>query len=265
MEFRMMEQTELWIGARHVSARTVKRNWLGLASVDASCPAAYTDTYTAEYTAATGPLPACLQVLARQRRGQSLRVIVSDAYCRYQLLPRPAGTRNHAELNAAIRARFQASFGVNPEDWILRSDSAPNASHDFLCALQRSLFDALQQAAIAHASRIVSITPLWIWSVEKSAASKRNCWLLTSEGKVLTAGLFQGGRCLGVRSQRQFHPEENLGQLLLREAALHADGSASGKVVLFGQALTKQQQCAEPFQIEPWPLPAGWETPARAA
>lgn len=252
----MKRQAELWIGARHVSVRGLKRNWRGAESFDMA--------YTAELASDGALLQTCLEVLAQLPSTQNLRVIVSDSYCRYQVLIRPDGTRSRTELESAIRARFQASFGVDADDWILRTDSAANARQDFLCALRRTTVYAIEQAALEHGSRIQSIVPLWIWSAKKAKAPRQNCWLLAAEANVITAGWFQGGRCIGVRSHRQLSSKlnsgEELGNILLRESALYTESSAIKKLVIFGKALAKQaQHDVGQFQIETWQLPDNWD------
>lgn len=264
MSLHVGSYVELWIGAQQISARLVHRRWLRSSVFDSAISLALGDDD--DLSAAVVHLIVQLDSIQPSR---TIRVIVSDCYCRYLLLPRPVGARNRAELQASIEARFQASFGDTLADWILQTDSAPAAQHDLVCALRRSVADSVHQAADKLAKRLLSMQPLWIWCAGQTERpphqiNKRNThWLLSAESNSVTAGLFRAGRCIGVRSSRHISPGENIEHILMRESALYEAGEEGGddaaQVTLFAHALTQGGSAsAAGFKLIQQQLPASW-------
>lgn len=253
---------ELWIGTQHISARLVHRRWWRPDLFDSAVSLALEEE---DLSAAVVRLLRMLDANS-SRATPLIRVIVSDSYCRYLLLPRPVGTRNRDELQASIDARFQASFGETLVDWVLQTDSVPGGQHDLVCALRRSVADSLHQTANKLGKRLLSMQPLWIWCGEQTELfphqinKRRDQWLLSAESNAVTAGLFRAGRCIGVRSSRHIPPGENVEHILMREAALYDAADAGAQVVLFAQTLTQgESTTAAVFTLMHRQLPASWE------
>jgi hypothetical protein len=73
------------------------------------------------------PDPAC--------RGAMLDIVVSDALARYWILDQPAGLASAAELDLYAVDRFNAIFGDDPAQWVLRVDPLPHAASRLACAI----------------------------------------------------------------------------------------------------------------------------------
>ena len=248
----MSNEIELWIGTRQLSARVLHRRLLREPMAASAITVPFTGNLSDMALAITN-------LLAQLGAASTLRVCVSDAYCRYLLLPRPAGARNKQELDAAISARFQSSFGENADDWILTTDSPPMAKFDLACALRRRLYEAIQ--AGAQRLPLVSLQPLWIWCAQQTARKcKADHWLIVAEGQGVTSGLFRSGQCVGVRSSRQFTADDTLANIVLRESALYAQSDGVRHVCVYGKALLQSAKTlSDDFVVTVASLPAHWD------
>lgn len=267
----MRSEIELWIDHHQVSARLVQRPWLR--PVRMAHPVSATLSAHAQgWPDKEQLLSVCSSLLKPMGKANGIRVIVSDAYARYLVLPRPKGVRSRAELEAAIDVRFHASFGDGGEAgkaWILRTDSAPRAHHDLVCAVRRQVHEALTQVATTLKTPLLSVQPLWIWCAAQLEAARHprhpdGHWLIVAQGKVITAGLFQAGRCLGVRSSQQFAAGESLDNILMREASLYAESGEVRQLYIFGKNLMQKRddssvEFASELSVVSAELPALWD------
>lgn len=250
----MSSVIELWVGTQHLSVRQVHERWLRPAIADSAKTARF-DGIEKDFSIVA------INLLREFDASKTVKVIVSDAHCRYLLLPRPVGARNRAELEAAVTARFHASFGDNSENWSLRIDSAPQAQHDLTIAIRRHLLDKLEQLAIDTGKRLQSVQPLWVWSAAQSARqrSKSDHWLVVAQGKVCTAGLFRNGSCVGVRSSQQFAQGESLSHILMRESSLYASSDSAKAVFAFGKSISQTSNFDGEWNLHAQKLPDAWE------
>jgi hypothetical protein len=156
-------------------------------------------------------------------------VVLSDAFCRYFMLRRPAGTARRAELDAALAARFRSLFGESPDGWTFVSEQHLWAGEELVCALpstfQAQLLATLRQAGLS----IDSIRPYWVCCAVDRAHERRHGrhWLLGGDRHALTLGLFENGRCLGAHSRRALATDEDARQWLIRETALFPPASGA--------------------------------------
>lgn len=208
----------LWVGREHLHLRDT----LGRSHVRRFADLA---------TLRTG----CIELASELPRWRGVEVVVSDAYCRYLVLPRIAGTRNRAELEAGMAARFASSFGDDPADWLLQHDGAPLDGPDLVCALQRASAEAIIAGLAAARRHVRHLQPLWIWcSQHRLGAARAPHWLASSDGDMLTLGLFHRQRCVGIRSTRL--GDAPLSAALARETARQDAHEAGTPIWWFGSA-----------------------------
>ena len=175
----------------------------------------------------------CAELARGLSRWRGIEVIVSDAHCRYLVLPRVPGTEGRAELQAGITARFAAAFGDDPADWQLQSDGALLGTSDLVCGLRLALASAIRGGLADARRRLHSLQPLWVWCSQRPLGAANSAhWLVSTDGDTLTLGLFHQKRCVGVRATRLGH--DHLAASLSRETALQAAHEAGTPVWLFG-------------------------------
>ncbi|MCX9155710.1 hypothetical protein OPU71_06175 [Niveibacterium sp. 24ML] len=211
-------RAQLWIG----------RDAVSLCGADGS-------RQHAAFSDAASLRAACAALAQTQPRWRGIEGVLSDAHCRYLVLPRLAGTRGRAELQASIAARFGAAFGDDPADWLLQSDGALLGSTDLVCGLRQERAAAIRAGLADARRRLHSLQPLWVWCSQRPlGAARAPHWLASSDGDALTVGLFAHGSCVGVRSTRL--GEDSLAACLDRETALQSAHAAGTPVWLFGDS-----------------------------
>lgn len=160
-------------------------------------------------------------VLAPLRGSQArLEVVLSDAHCRYLVVPRPEGIRNRDELSAALLSRFQSAFG-DGDGWQLRHDAAPFDTHDVVCGIDEASLHTLQSQADASGLTLHTIRPHWVaWARHFARQTRRgHHWLIAADDGWASIGYLVNGRCTQVRALRLPAGARRLDDLLARERA----------------------------------------------
>ncbi|MDC6167887.1 hypothetical protein [Paucibacter sp. XJ19-41] len=169
-------------------------------------------------------------------RGDAMDVLISDAYCRYLVLPRPQGVRNASELSAVLRGRFQAVFGA--DRWTLRQATAPLGDLDFVVGADQQLLDELKRFSRSSGWRLRSVRPHWLaWAEQwRSHTRKGAHWLIASDGESGAIGYVRDGNCHLARSIR-VTPGLSVRAALARESAFIAEADPGARVWLAGHGL----------------------------
>ncbi|MBW8829987.1 MAG: hypothetical protein JF606_11230 [Burkholderiales bacterium] len=164
-----------------------------------------------------------------------LEVVLSDAHCRYLVMPRPEGVRNRAELSAAMQSRFRAMFG-DVEGWQVRHEAQPFAEHDFVAGADGGLLTELEDLAQAARVRVVSIRPHWVaWARHFRRRTRRgDHWVVGTDGTWVSLGYVSNGQCRQARALRVEAGAPNLEDLLARERAFVDDVNPAAPVWMGG-------------------------------
>ena len=205
-------------------------------------------------------LAQALEPLAGSRA--RLELVLSDAYCRYLVVTRPAGIRNRAELAAALQGRFRAMFG-EAERWRFRHETSPMTEHDFVAGADGTLLDDIEERAQVAGLRVASIRPHWVaWAQHFHRHTRRgNHWVVGTDGAWVTLGYFSNGQCRQARALRTMGSSTRLEDLLARERAFLEDVDAKAPVWLGGSGLAAPAALstgaplttAQPHALWGWP------------
>lgn len=187
-----------------------------------------------------------------------LSVLLSDAFCRYAVLPRPPGVRNRAELQAAAHSRFRAIFG-DVDGWSLACEASPWHEMDFVAGVDGGVLQPLLAQAAAAGHRVDSVRPLWLaWATHFGRPLQRGRhWVLAADGDSwLGVGYFDGGVCRHARALRA-EPGVDAAELLARESAFVDGADAQAGVWLGGMPAPARLAGAAPVTAVPQPVPWG--------
>jgi hypothetical protein len=170
--------------------------------------------------------------------GACLEVVLSDAHCRYLVMTRPEGIRNREELAAAVRSRFQLSFG-ELEGWQLRHEASPFHTQDFVAAIDQTRLQELEVEARTAGLKLVSVRPQWVaWARHFRRHTRRGAhWIVVPEGGWLSLGYIVDGRCQQARALRVGAHATSLADLLARERALVEGADPNATVYVVGDGL----------------------------
>lgn len=174
---------------------------------------------------ALAPAPDLARALSpHQGLHARLEIVLSDAYCRYLLMTRPAGIRTGAELKAAAHSRFKAVFG-DLEPWELKIEMPTFADSDFIAGADRGVLAEIESQAELAGATPVSIRPHWVaWARHFHRATRRGQhWMVCSDGDWMSLGYISQGCYRNARALRMEGGRADLDSLLARERAF-ADG-----------------------------------------
>lgn len=180
-----------------------------------------------EPSQASPPWQAAVQALPRLldesgARRPNVRIVLSNRFVRYALLPWSAAIKRNAEWLALARHRFINVYGSAAQTWLTRvSNTGANAPR-IASAIDAELLSALEETVSSRA-RLVSVQPYLTAAYNRlhPLIGRESCWLAIEEQERLTLGLLEGGTWRAIRSRRRERASRaTLGELLDRESAL---------------------------------------------
>jgi hypothetical protein len=133
-----------------------------------------------------------------------VRIVVSDLWVHYDVLPWSIELSREAERLAHARFLLAATYGEVAEQWaVALSAAAPGASR-LISAMPQALLADLKGIGALHGLKVVSVQPqlvvaykLWRHRLPRSAA-----WIATIDESSLVAMHLRDGRCDRVRAVR---------------------------------------------------------------
>ena len=172
-------------------------------------------------------------------RAGSMRVVLSDHFVRYALIPWSADLVTDAEREALARVTFGEVFGPMADTWSIILDEQPAGCPSFGCAVDRGLLQMLQDLGKALRLRLASVAPALADRVNRHRRALRDatfCVASVEPGR-LTLAFRHAGAWSAVRSRRvDGAPTDGLAGALMQEAA--AGGvPGGGTLYLIGEDL----------------------------
>ncbi|MDD5296475.1 MAG: hypothetical protein PHU46_06135 [Rhodocyclaceae bacterium] len=186
-----------------------------------------------------------------------VRLLVSDAWVRYDLIPVATDTMDDEEARLLAEAHFRRQYGAPL--WPLRISARPGGllvagmSPELLAALE-----ALQgtgKPAPKGVRKPIGIEPVFSWLMDQASDTLRGYtgWLLVDEAEILVLAFFEQGKLLSLRSQYcgDDRQETMLG-LLERQAALE---TRKDRAVFFHALSGAPPSLPGPWNMAPLNLP----------
>lgn len=201
------------------------------------------------------------QLLASLEKGvETLRVIVSDSLCRSLVVPRLCGAMTQSEIEMGLRMRFATAFGEDEARWCIRFHLSPFGSHDLACGLPETLVKAIGDCAKAAELRVSSIRPFWVVCAEETEFPRRrsHAWLLVGDSEANSLALFQGSRCLGIRTSTGRTQRLSVQHLIAREGVLFEGSELAETAVVWGSGWKKDGEQSAGVVVERAFLPELW-------
>lgn len=147
-------------------------------------------------------------------QGLPLRITLASRWCQMQSLPWSDALMSPASRAQFLQNQFVALFGDAARDWVIQADDAPYGQPRVACAIERELFDGLQQlaggardggsakpaASLNPALQAVeSILSLGVRALLARAGSREACAII--EPGRFSLILLQKNRIIGMHSQ----------------------------------------------------------------
>jgi hypothetical protein len=198
----------------------LERGWRGLSIGTQHSIACEPAAGAAPWRAA---IDALAQALAQARgRARSARVVLSDAFARYLLVPWRTDLRNESEIEALARMRFREIHGAAADDWVIRLAPTRYGAPYVACAVDHELLRALAAAHLKEKLRLASVRPLLIATYERwrSTRAAGDCWFAVCARGRLTLCRIEGGTWRSVRSEKSHGDTARELQLALERESL---------------------------------------------
>ena len=182
-------------------------------------------------------------------RGASLRIILSNHFVRYTLVPWNDQLNNEQEHLLFAKHHFALTHGPAAKHWAIRlSLDRPGESH-VASALDQALMDRLTQISETNHLKLAAVEPLLMASFNRCRQELREetQWFVTVETGMLCGALLGKDRWIALRRWRtQDDWVSELPLWLSRERLIGEDSASVGAVYL----LAPPQAGSESMSIE---------------
>lgn len=170
------------------------------------------------------------------------KVILSNHFMRYTLMPWSETLSDAAEEEAYARHCFRQAYGTAAEHWELRLSPERAGLPQLASAVETRLLAALRAVFERHGVVLDSVQPRLMAAYNNCRPSlhKHSAWFVIYEPGCLCLALLQHGYWASVRTMRVGSDWHNtLSQALEREAYLTEPGAATQAVYLWAPELGK--------------------------
>lgn len=170
------------------------------------------------------------------------RVVLSNHFTRYALMPWSETLSDATEEEAYARHCFRQGYGVAAEHWELRLSPEGAGLPQLASAVDARLLAALRTVFERHGVAIDSLQPRLMAAYNhcRRTLHKLSAWFVMYEPGCLCLALLQHGRWASVRTMRVGSDWHNtLAQALEREAYMAESGTEAQAIYLWAPELGK--------------------------
>ena len=132
-----------------------------------------------------------------------MRVVLSNHFVRYVLVPQSNGVSGADEELALARFHFAKVHGEASRGWDIRLSPAQSGGTRLACAVDSALMEALQQSfARAPHARLASVQPLLmsVFNSGRPSIPNAGAWLILHEADRACVVLLKGKSCHAVQN-----------------------------------------------------------------
>jgi hypothetical protein len=141
---------------------------------------------------------------AQKHKNLEIKVVLSERFVRWQLLPWRAELSSLAEIQAYAEVRFRETFGKLAEGWnILPVALSPGRTAP-ACAVDQALLTALVDTCKEHGADLECVAPYFSSAFDtwRARLSGSTLWFGTVEQDICTLALIQDGNWTALQTQR---------------------------------------------------------------
>ncbi|MCB5188736.1 hypothetical protein LG200_12070 [Methylobacillus caricis] len=134
--------------------------------------------------------------------GLSARVLISNHFMRYAIVPNPDGATSRAERQSLCRYAFERVHGAAVADWELQLSLAAVGGSALASALDRELTQMLRLHLKSAGASLVSVQPYLMAAYNQSASPAGDGIFALAEPQRLCLLAWQSGSWVAVQQQR---------------------------------------------------------------
>lgn len=202
MSLLPLEELRVALAPDRVDLVRLERGWRGFSI-------ARQQSIACEPAAGDPPWRAAIDVLASALAGarggaKSARVVLSDQFARYMLVPWRTDLRNESEIEALARIRFKEVRGAAADAWEIRLAPTRFGAPYLACAVDHELLLALAGAHSKEKLRLASVRPLLVSTYNRWRRMRAvgDCWFAVCSRRRLTLCRIESGAWRSVRSEK---------------------------------------------------------------
>lgn len=175
-------------------------------------------------------------------KNQTVKVILSNTFVRYLVLPWQDGVMTQADWQAIAQHEFRKQFGTAAGDWLVQVALGRYGQTVLAAAIDNSLYTQLQAAAKQLSFNISAIEPLLMSACNQNSS---NTWVLVAEPQRLLLSQMHGGewKQVLVDSPPAGRESQHAEQLIQRSLLQLETTAQPGKIAAYvSAALNKTWQ-----------------------
>lgn len=183
-----------------------------------------------------------LDVLAKtlttdpQWQNAAARVVLSNSFVRYQLVPWSDEINSAEEREAYIRQSFAQVYGDSAAQWVYVVSDVSRGAAWVACAMDRDLLTRLEEAVVQAGSQLVSVMPhvMPAFNGVRRTLKHKDCWFVQIEKDKMLLALISSGHWQTISSRKIVgeHWQQELPQLLDREWRLNGLSQVPREVLI---------------------------------
>jgi hypothetical protein len=196
-------------------------------------------------------LSAYVAAMDAKQRQANIRLVLSDHYSRYALVPWSDALGSAAEEVMLAKHCFKSVYGPGADDWAVRITLGNAGQPRLASAVEPALLAEIDQVMQPLGRRFQSLQPHFVMCFNhwRSHLPKEGAWLITIDDGMLCVARVRRGEWVSVNTMSVGSQwRADLPSILEREEALSESGEDSAAViVLAGDGLAT-----------PWPASEKW-------
>ena len=158
-------------------------------------------------------------------RAARARVVLSNHFVRYAVVPWRDDAAAPAEREAFVRHVFRESYGSASEAWTLREDNAAAGCASLACGVDTQLIESVRETFRKARMRVAAIQPLYMsaFNRHRRAMGENGAFLVYEHGR-LCSGSFHASQWRAIQNSR-VDVGTPLEAAIEREVLLHGLGA----------------------------------------
>lgn len=164
-----------------------------------------------------------------------VRVVLSNHFVRYALVPWSEQISDRDEEQAFIRHCFSQTYGEDVQRWAMRMSPCGYGETQIASAIDQSLLEGLERVFLSQGLRLVSLQPYFMamFNQWRHRLPDSAVWFVVAEPGRLCVSRLEGGRWHTLRTTKVGENwQDALKKLLEREFLISNSGLERGQVYL---------------------------------
>lgn len=245
------EQLNILLSPRRLAAKRSSGSWRPAFVGSDAIPIEAAATGEAAWQPAIVALRTYVNSLDQKQRGATIKIVLSDHFCRYVLVPWSDALGSASEEMMLAKHCLKSVYGAGTDEWAVRIALGSAGSTRLASAVDPMLLSEIELIMRPFGRRFGSLQPHFVMCFNhwRARLPKEGVWLITVDEGFLCVARVRRGEWVSVNTMSVgVNWRAQLPSILEREEALSETGEDSNAVmVIAGDGLAT-----------PWPQSEKW-------